>query len=44
MFDTLKSFSAAAAQVAAKVTVIATGVALGTLAAAKITEMMKSDS
>lgn len=44
MFDALKNFSAAAAEVAAKVTVIATGVALGTLAAAKITEIMKSDS
>lgn len=44
MFDALKSFSAVAAEVAAKVTVIATGVAIGTLAAAKITEMLKSDN
>ena len=44
MFETLKSFSAAAAEVASKVAVIAAGVTIGTLAAAKIAEALKSDS
>lgn len=44
MFDKIKSISVAAANVTAKVAIIAAGVAAGTLAAAKITEIMKSDS
>ena len=44
MFDTLKNISSCAAQVAGKVAVIAAGVTLGTLAAAKIAEALKSES
>ena len=44
MFDTLKNISACAAQVAGKVAVIAAGVTIGTLAAAKIAEALKSES
>lgn len=44
MFDTLKNITQATANVAAKVGVIAAGVALGTVAAAKIMEALKSES
>lgn len=44
MFDKIKSISVATANVTAKVAIIAAGVAAGTLAAAKITQLLKSES
>lgn len=45
MFDTLKNIAVATAKVAGSVATVATGVTIGILAAAKVTEMLtKSDS